>query len=284
MGYLHIDNLYKNNNIQYFQECYALEKIHGTSTHIAWKDEQLRFHSGGCNHEQFIAIFDQDNLKKVFSETFGIRSVIVYGEGYGGKMQGMSGTYGKELRFVAFDVKVDDCWLSVPQAERVVQNLGLEFVDYVKIPTDIDSINQQRDRESIQAVRNGCGHGKLREGIVLRPLLECTLNNRDRIISKHKRDEFRETKTPRVVDPEKVKVLEEAEAIASEWVTPMRLNHVLDKIENKTMENIPEIIKAMIEDVYREGKGEIVESGPTRKAIGKATVKLFKASLMSKLV
>ena len=31
MSYMHIDNLYKNQDILLFKECYALEKIHGTS-------------------------------------------------------------------------------------------------------------------------------------------------------------------------------------------------------------------------------------------------------------
>jgi hypothetical protein len=30
MGYLHIDNLYKSQDILLFKRCYALEKIHGT--------------------------------------------------------------------------------------------------------------------------------------------------------------------------------------------------------------------------------------------------------------
>ncbi len=34
MGYLHIDNLYKNQTIRLFRECYALEKVHGTSAHV----------------------------------------------------------------------------------------------------------------------------------------------------------------------------------------------------------------------------------------------------------
>lgn len=38
MGYMHIDNLYKNQDMLIFRECYALEKIHGTSAHVSWKD------------------------------------------------------------------------------------------------------------------------------------------------------------------------------------------------------------------------------------------------------
>ncbi len=50
-------------------------------------------------------MWDTEDLKKKFLET-GLEEVTIYGEGFGGKMQGMSDTYGKELRFVAFDVKI----------------------------------------------------------------------------------------------------------------------------------------------------------------------------------
>ena len=68
---------------------------------------------------------------------------------------------------------------------------------------------------SVQSVRNGvttpedfilAGRERNAKGVVLRPLIEVTLNNGDRIICKHKCEEFRETATPRpVVDPAKGK-------------------------------------------------------------------------------
>lgn len=283
MGYLHIDNLYKNNTIQLFNECYALEKIHGTSANIKWKDKKVIFFSGGASYHEFVKIFDEEKLSKVFDEIFEFSNVTIFGEAYGGKMQAMRATYGDKLKFVAFDVMIDDAWADVPNAENIVKKFDLEFVDYAKIKTDIEAINAERDKDSTQAIRNGCGPGHKREGVVLRPLIECRKNNGSRIISKHKRDEFMETKTPRVVDPNKLKLLEKVNDITEEWVTPMRLNHVLDKIENKTMENVKNIILAMVEDVYREGKGEIVESKELQKAIGAKTVKLFKIYLQSTL-
>ena len=57
MGYLHIRNLYQDQDILLFKECYALEKIHGTSAHIAW-DGELKFFAGGCNHDRFCALFN----------------------------------------------------------------------------------------------------------------------------------------------------------------------------------------------------------------------------------
>jgi len=179
MGYLHIPNLYKNTEILLFKECYALEKIHGTSTHISWKNGKINFSSGGEKYEKFEKLFNIKELEKKFKELFEC-DVVIYGEGYGGKCQGMSGTYGKELKFIVFDIKVDGNWLDVSNAEDVAKKLGLEFVDYVKIKTELKLLDKERDKNSTQAIRNGCG-GKLREGIVLRPLIEVTKNNGSRI-------------------------------------------------------------------------------------------------------
>jgi hypothetical protein len=276
MGYLHIDNLYKNVEVLLFKECYALEKIHGTSAHISWKDKKVILFSGGEKYANFIKLFDVDALEEKFKELFEY-DVTIFGEAYGGKCQGMSDTYGKELKFVAFDVKVGDHWLDVPNAEEVVKKFGLEFVDYHKISTDLKAVDAERDRPSTQAIRNGCGDNKMREGVVLRPLIEVTKNNGSRVIVKHKGDGFSETRTKRKVDPDRLVVLKEAQAIAEEWVTPMRLTHVLDKLDNPTeIQDTGKVIKAMIEDVIRESKGEIIESKEATHAIGRLSAQLYK--------
>jgi hypothetical protein len=280
MGYLNIDNLYKYPDILLFREVYALEKIHGTSAHVSWKSGALSFFSGGEKHETFVALFDAALGARFAALTH--PEVTVFGEAYGGKCQGMSDTYGKSLKFIVFDVKVGDCWLSVPNAEDVAKHLGLEFVHYVKCSTDIGDLNRERDAPSVQSKRNGIEGDKLREGVVLRPLIELTTNNGGRIICKHKRDEFRETATLREVDPEKLKIITEANAIADEWVTPMRLTHVLDKMPVATgIEHTGGVIRAMIEDVKREAAGEIVWSKDAERAIGSATARLYKQRVTS---
>lgn len=286
MGYLHIDNLYKSQEILLFKECYALEKIHGTSSHIGWRfqNKQIHFFAGGESHEKFLALFDQTFLKAKFQEIFPDVDVTIYGEAYGGKQQGMSHTYGKELKFIGFDVQVGELWLNVPNAEDVCKKFNIEFVHYDKIEVNLDNLNAYRDAPSVQAVRNGCGDDKKREGIVLRPLIEMRLNNGERVICKYKPDEQMENKTKREVSPEQLKVLEDAKAIAEEWVVELRLVHVLQKFPNDVnMESVGNIIKAMIEDVYREGKNEIIESKAVEKAIGKKTVELFKRKLQNNL-
>ncbi len=289
MGYLHINNLYKDQRILLFKECYALEKVHGTSAHIGWNANLdgnvpgISWFSGGESSDRFKGLFDHEQLRVGFL-ALGHTEVTVYGEAYGGKQQGMKATYGTELRFIAFDVQAGESWLSVLDAEQVCQGLGIEFVPYVKIMTDIAALDAERDRPSEVAVRRGCGANKKREGIVLRPLVEMTLNNKERVIAKHKQDEFKERATPqKVVDPEKLVMLSQADAIAQEWVTDMRLSHVLDKMPGVSIEAMPKVIAAMVEDVQREAQGEIVESKEARAAIGKRTAQMFKARLQSAL-
>jgi len=284
MGYRHILNLYKDQTILQFKECFSLEKIHGTSAHIDFKYEEgkLIFFPGGSKMDNFMKNFDEEALLAKFKEKFK-SNVTVYGEAYGGKCQGMKDTYGPDLKFIVFDVKVDETWVSVPNAENIALNLGLEFVAYSQIPTDLNEIDRQRDLDSTQAFRNGIKERKMREGVVLRPLTEFRDNRGNRIMCKHKRDEFKETKTKREVSPEKLKIIEDTEKIADEWVTAMRLDHILSKMPECGIEHTGKIIKIMVEDVYREGKDEIIESLETRKAIGKATAKLFKYHLNNKL-
>jgi len=285
MGYLHIDNLYKSQDILLFKECYALEKIHGTSAHISWKFEtkQINYFTGE-NHPLFLTLFDEEFLIKKFEEIFPDQDVKIFGEHYAGKCQSMSNTYGKESKFIGFDVKVGHVWLNVPNAEDVCNNFNIEFVSYEKVDVSLPKLIEARDKPSVQAIRNGIEEIKKREGIVLRPLVEMRTNNGERLICKFKPDEFNETRTRREISPEQLQVLSDAKEIAEEWVTNMRLEHVLQKFPaDVSMEAMGDIIKAMIADVYREGRDEIVESKEVAKAIGKTTVKLFKEKLSSTL-
>lgn len=290
MGYAHIENLYKNQDILAFKECYALEKIHGTSAHISFSfpGPTVKFFAGGESHEKFVALFDEEALKQNYASLVGAANCVIHGEAYGGKQQGMKATYGDKLKFVVFDVKIDDHWLDVVNAEDVAKKLGLEFVHYVRIPATVEEIDKQRDADSVQAVRNGMGVGKKREGVVLRPIFEVIKNNGARIVSKHKRDDFQERKTPQAVTAEKQKALDDAEAIASEWVVPMRLMHVMDRMRAEKsrdleMQDTGDVIEAMIEDVMREAVGEVVDNKDVRKAVGHHAAKMFKEYLKEAL-
>lgn len=289
MAYQKIPNLYNDQDILMFRECYALEKIHGTSAHVGYvpEDEAVAFFSGGEKHEKFVALFDEDELRAKFKERLEEYPAVFFGEAYGGKMQGMKATYGDQLKFVVFDVKIGNCWLSIPDAEELALACGFEFVAYNKVSTDLVELDRERDLPSIQARRNGIEEDKIREGVVLRPLIEVRKNNSARIAAKHKRAEFRERKTIPEVDPAKREIKTRAAGIANEWVVSMRMQHVLDKLamlkEPLKMENTGAVIKAMIDDVITEAKDEIVDTQPVRKAIGSKAAVMYKKLVQDQL-
>ncbi len=280
MGYLHIPNLYADTTILQFKECYALEKIHGTSAHLAWKENKLSYFAGGASHEAFVKLFDEPFLIEKLMALYMDVNMVIFGEAYGGKLQGMSKTYGTKLKFIVFDVRINDLWLDVPSAEHIAIELRLEFIDYVIISTNMIAIDGMTYTPSVQARRNGIYEECMREGIVLRPMTELRKNNGERIIAKHKRPEFRETTTPREINPDKVLQMQEANVAAEEWVTEMRLTHILDKFPEPKIENTGDVIRAMMEDIYREGAKEVKDNKPTRAAIGHRVAKIFKEKLL----
>jgi len=279
MAYLSIENLYRSKaqEILLFKELYALEKVHGTSANISWKEGKVSYFPGGESLSKFKSLFNEERLVKHFTE-LGHEEVVVYGEAYGGSCQKMSYMYGPELRFIVFDVFINNIWLDVPNMDEVATRLEQEVVPWRKIVCDLAAIDNERDRPSEVAVRRGFTEEHIREGVVLRPLAEMFNRYGERMIVKHKHEKFGERKTPqKVEDPSKLKVLTEATAVAEEWVTEMRLEHVLQKLpQGIGLESMQRVLQAMVEDVLKESTGEIVDSKDARNAINKKTVELFK--------
>jgi hypothetical protein len=275
---MHIENLYQDRRVLLFKEVYAMEKIHGCAAHVMFGDGAINYSSGAAKLAAFMkAVPPAEALLAAFN-ALGHPSVCVYGEAYGGSLQRMKATYNERLRFIAFEVMIGDVFLAVPQAEDVATKLGFEFVAWTMVPATIEALDAERDAPSVQSIRNGMGKHP-REGIVIRPPIEVVDNAGRRLIAKHKRPEFAETATPREVDPAKAEVLVAAEAIALEWVTEMRLSHVLDNLvadgEAVNVSLTGKVVRAMIEDVVRESRGEIVDSREARSAIGGRAAKLF---------
>jgi hypothetical protein len=187
--------------------------------------------------------------------------------------------YGDTLKFAVFEVKINEYWLSVPKAEELAHNFEFDFVPYTRIPATIEALDLEMKKPSEQAIKLGMGNNHLREGIIIHPIEEMACNG-GRVIAKHKNPEFAEVKSGRPLDQEKLQVLEDAQAITDEWVTEMRLTHVLDAfIEPYDITKTGDVIRAMLEDVIKESKGEIIMSIEAKKAIGQATARMYKGRI-----
>lgn len=322
MAYLKIPNLYKSDRILAFKSIFALEKVHGTSAHVRYKKyhseraesapedaahpvpvpgtvDGITFFSGGAKHEDFVKLFgtiehvsDMLSDEKLpilgkFREVFAADpevDVTVYGEAYGGKMQGMRDTYGPDLQFIAFEVKINGHWLAVPQATAVVQSLGLEFVPWKMIEADRVMIDAERDAESLVAIRRGMGRDKKREGVVLRPPFEVTLNDGSRVIAKHKAVEFSEIKDVKVPKPEEAEAQAYATAIVDKYCTDMRFIHVYGKFgleKPPIVEYTGEFIRAFTDDLVVECGDEITWTREVKRAVGAWAAAAYKKQVTS---
>lgn len=283
MSYYKIPNLYKDQTVLLFKQVWVTEKIHGNSSHIIFDPDQpnkLIFYPGGTPLEDFVKIFNEETLLKKIKEHFGEgKKLILYGEHYGGKIQGMREVYGDKNRFALFDIKLDKVWLSFDDVQTIGKTLELDVVPGEQVVCDMEVLTICRDDPSEQAVLNGITEKREREGIVIKPLVELTKNNGQRVIAKYKTDKFMETKTPRKIDKEQMKILTDAKEIAKEWVTHMRLAHILDKFLSPSVKDTGDVIKAIIKDIEIEAKDEITMTKEAEKAIGRLTAKMFKEKI-----
>lgn len=318
MGYRKIPNLVGDSHpILQFRECFAMEKIEGTSTHIRFHREASVCHdapwsygvfSGGITHSDFLAMLLTkwklgEVVARLAEQTLGrdVQEVIIYGEGYGGKCQKMGKTYGP-TNFVAFEVQRGGYWLDVDRAREFVTGLGLPFVHYVKGPTTIEWLTQQRDKPSEQSRTNGIWDGNPEtgkdfpsEGIVLRPPIELVeQSGGGPLRAKFRRPGFRETLHDRTKEPTDAEAMANAEKVAEEYCVAQRLEHVLssmiaagagaegpDGARGLTVKDTGLVIRAFIEDVAVESARDdgVVWTSEMGKAVGRKAKELFHARL-----
>lgn len=293
MGYLKIFNLYKCKDISIFPEVCAMEKIHGTSVYLFLKNNKVNYHSGGETTLAFEAIFNKDFI---LSELLTIAkenswsNIRLHGEAYGGKQQKMAETYGPVLKFIGFDIMIDvglptQRWLDLLVAEQLVYRLGLEFVPYNIGPSTAEWLDAQANLDSVQAVKNGMGSGKPREGIVIRPMIESVFPNGFRAICKHKNRLFWELGSERSLT-DTIKAYSDDDAVAVDWVTEMRARHVIDKMMHSREEKKIHVketslfVTNMLQDIIDESEGEIIWTPSITKAIKRKAGGLFNSMIV----
>lgn len=137
-------NKIKNPIFNLINEWEFTEKIDGTNIRII-KDNSSFLKVGGRTHESEVPkevesyIFDhlEITMPKI-EEIFQEKEVIIYGEGYGGKIQAgtedkkRGGKYSDSEKFIVFDILVGGkYWLARPNIEEICKKLSLDVVPYV---------------------------------------------------------------------------------------------------------------------------------------------------------
>jgi ATP-dependent RNA circularization protein (DNA/RNA ligase family) len=151
------------------------EKVDGTNVRVAChSDGDIEF--GGRTDNAQMPIFLLNHLREVFIvdkfvsafEGADLPEIILFGEGYGPKIQKGGGLYRSDVSFRLFDVKVGDWWLNFMDVEGVAQKMGittvprLAYIDY--LPKNIDDLAIIVDQSVVS--REDRGAGCRAEGIV----------------------------------------------------------------------------------------------------------------------
>jgi len=165
------------------------EKVDGTNVRVCWDGYRVSY-MGRTDKavlpKELVAVLDEKfggpDKEELFEQTFGQKEVILFGEGYGGKIQGKNG-YG-ETGFILFDVMVEGIYLERANMLALADKFEVAHVPYV---------NRGTLPEAVEFVRlhpkSSLRDGEM-EGLVCRPMIELRTRRGDRLIVKVKCRDF----------------------------------------------------------------------------------------------
>lgn len=167
------------------------EKIDGTNIRVYWDGHKVQF--GGRTERAQIpsdlvnylnATFATSEAEQIFEEKFGETEVILFGEGYGPKIQN-GGLYRSDVSFILFDVLISNNYQPRESVEDIAKAFGIDIVPIIfegTIQEGVDFVKTHPD--------STIGTAKM-EGLVGRPKLEMRDRCGKRIIVKIKWEDFK---------------------------------------------------------------------------------------------
>lgn len=170
------------------------EKIDGTNIGIYWDGHKIHI-QGRTERAQIPAflldrlneLFAGDENEQLFEQTFGDKEVILFGEGYGAKIQNGGSYIPDGVDFILFDVYFPDnnLYLKRDDVEDVAKIFGIDVVPIVAEGTLDDGVKFVKGNP-----KSTIGTAYM-EGVVGRPKVELKDRRGKRVIVKIKFKDFR---------------------------------------------------------------------------------------------
>ena len=186
-------NDYRNPTVAYLKDNMWLftEKIDGTNIRVHWDGHKIEF--GGRTDKAQIPglllnklneMFMTTEAEELFEQTWGDKDVILFGEGYGPKIQN-GGDYRSDVSFILFDVLVGNNYQEREWVEKTAQMFNIDVVPIVLTGTIQDGIDYV-----MKHPRSTMGTAMM-EGVVGRPMIELRDRRGERVIVKIKWEDFK---------------------------------------------------------------------------------------------
>lgn len=186
---------YRNETVEYLRnnQWEWTEKVDGTNISIVWDGHKVAFH-GRTERAQIPAhlvnklneMFGGETNEQMFEQIFGETPMILYGEGYGPKIQN-GGTYRDDVSFILFDVyqPESNMWLKRESVADVAAKFSIDVVPVVFTGTLAEAIAYVRKHP-----KSVIGSEHEMEGLVGRPVIELKDRRGKRVIVKVKVRDF----------------------------------------------------------------------------------------------
>lgn len=163
------------------------EKVDGTNIRLVW--DGIKVTIGGKTDNAQIPAFLYSRINDLLDgKSFGLvfdAPAVIYGEGYGAKIQKGGGNYKRDgVDFVMFDVRVGEVWLKREDVYDIAGKLGLAIIPTVGEGTLDDLISS-----TAGGFKSTWGEFAA-EGIVARPKIGFRDRMGHRIITKLKTKDF----------------------------------------------------------------------------------------------
>ena len=188
-----IEGAFRNETVEFLKDVawQFTEKIDGTNIRILWDGHSFIF--GGRTERASIPshlvnrlndIFNNDIMEEMFEQMFGEKEVILFGEGYGNKIQKVGSLYREDVDFILFDIMVNGMYLSRLNVESIANSLGIDIVPIVLEGSISDAV------EFVKTHPNSTIGQAPMEGVVGRPKVEVRDRQGNRLIVKIKYRDF----------------------------------------------------------------------------------------------
>ena len=189
-----INGKFRNETVEFCKDLtwQFTEKVDGTNIRVYWDGHRVEF-GGRTENAQIPAplvnklneLFGGDINEQLFEQKFGENEVILFGEGYGPKIQN-GGSYRDDVDFIMFDVMINGNYQTRESVEDIARYFNVNIVPILAegpLSAGIDYVMTHKYSTIAQ-------NGAELEGVVARPKMELKDRTGKRLIVKIKIKDF----------------------------------------------------------------------------------------------
>ena len=262
------------------------EKIHGTNLSVIINDNELIYarREGIIDDYFYNYLYTmqklEDTYKRIYEylkSIYNCNSIQIVGEFAGGGYPhpNASHLFDKNYKLVqqeiyyapfnfhyVFDIIVDDKYLDYIELQSICEAFKLIYAYPLFIGTLEKCLQYPNNTISVLSayfMKDSIIDNNICEGNVIRPLYESKLNNNDRVIIKHKNEQWSEVKkdidpillskiTGEYIDDNTKLLLEEA----IKYITKNRLLNVLSNMNDNAKKNINAVTGKFVSDIVKD--------------------------------